>query len=186
MSYAVSGDDGECLASAFVPACVCVCASGEGVGTSSGCYEVGGLRECECECVDGGRSRWGSLCVSSTWVWSAPTRAQVRIPLCVYILMCTSNVCVNQCWEVIMRTPGCLVCMELHFVWKKQKKRLSLLALRSTLEVFGVSFRLCYFGCIMHNSSCCSVVIIIKFHAASVGIQLYIYTVPDTLIFIFI
>lgn len=25
MSYAVSGDDGECLASAFVPACVCVC-----------------------------------------------------------------------------------------------------------------------------------------------------------------
>lgn len=76
------------------------------------------------------------------------------------------------------------------FCLKKTKKKTLLvstvLALRSTLEVFGVSFRLCYFGCIMHNSSCCSVVIIIKFHAASVGIQLYIYTVPDTLIFIFI
>lgn len=74
------------------------------------------------------------------------------------------------------------------FCLKKKKKTFlvsAVLALRSTLEVFGVSFRLCYFGCIMHNSSCCSVVIIIKFHAASVGIQLYIYTVPDTLIFIF-
>lgn len=50
------------------------------------------------------------------------------------------------------------------FCLKKTKKKTFLvsavLALRSTLEVFGVSFRLCYFGCIMHNSSCCSVVII--------------------------
>ena len=122
MSYAVSGDDGECLASAFVPACACVCmhagpelAQAVAVMKLVDCVSVSVLMGAG---VDEAACLWALL---EFWVHLHMLRYAY---LCVYILMCTC-----MCESVLRgdNEDTWLFDLYVKFCWKK--KRFSLLAL---------------------------------------------------------